>query len=232
MRRGLNICRSASGWWSRPTNRPVPGQRHHDGVAVTGPVRFGEASDQAQNLAVPSLTGADVSDRETASASGSETSRTTGSEPCSMPANLTGACWARLSSDERGQPRQNPKSLYVSRHHSGGLHGTVFKPSPSCHIVPSERAIYQGALVHYRCPIAQLKRHRGGDSKWVTDYGLREVPALNDLTRVHRTRHFVEARLADSALLPTTQGLPSGEHRTSSSGARCDRWGGNRQLVT
>ena len=90
------------------------GTRHHDGVAVTGPVRFGEASDQAQNLAVPSLTGADVSDRETASASGSETPRTTGSEPCSMPANLTGACWARfrlLLPTTQGLPSANTDVL-------------------------------------------------------------------------------------------------------------------------
>ena len=36
---------------------------------------------------------------------------------------------------------------------------------------------------------------------------------------------------ADSALLPTTQGLTSGEHRTSWSRSRCDRLGGNRQEV-
>ena len=40
--------------------------------------------------------------------------------------------------------------------------------------------------IHYRCPAAPLKRRRGSDGKWVTDHGVREIPALNGL------RAFIE----------------------------------------
>ena len=37
----------------------------------------------------------------------------------------------------------------------------------------------------------------------MTDHGLREVAAPNDLTRVHRTRHSVEARNESGARSPS-----------------------------
>ena len=81
---------------------------------------------------------------------------------------------------------------------NGGVDGTVFKPSPCCHIVPSESAIDQGELIHYRRSIAQLKHRRGSDSRWVTDHGLREI--------AHRSRHSFEARIAECSAM--TSGRP------------------------
>ena len=67
--------------------------------------------------------------------------------------------------------------------------GLFSNPVPAVIVNTQKVLSTRREFIHYRCPAAPLKRRRGSDGKWVTDHGVREIPALNGLTRVYRTRH-------------------------------------------